>query len=85
MKMNNGKFKTSDLYVAAWLLTQGLVLEGVGGSDSRRLDFIFEDRGARPELVKDFIAGRATGNISDYIYQLKRLKNLLYAELKGNR
>jgi len=83
--MNNGKFKTSDLYVAAWLLTQGLVLEGVDGSDSRRLDFTFEDRADRPELVKDFIAGRAKGNVSDYIYQLKRVKNLLYAELKGNR
>lgn len=76
--MDNGKYRTSDLYVSAWLLSQGLVLEGLGHSNGRRIDFVFEDREDRLGLVKQFISGQAIGNVGDYSHALRKCKNLLY-------
>jgi len=42
----NGAYHTSDLYVAAWLLTKGLELQDIDRRNSRRCDFIFNLRRA---------------------------------------
>lgn len=73
-------YRSSDLYVSAYLLAQGLTLLDVDRSDPRRLEFVFEDRPDRPQLVHDFLCGTANGNLADFIYQLRRAKRLLYAE-----
>ena len=75
----NGIYKTSDFYIAAWLLSKGLELKDIDRRNSRRCDFIFEDRADRPELVRQFMCGSATGNVADFIYYLKRVKRLLYS------
>jgi hypothetical protein len=75
----NGTYRTSDLYIAAWLLSKGLELKDIDRRDRRRSDFIFVDRQDRPELVRSFMCGRATGNLADFIYYLKRAKRLLYS------
>lgn len=74
------KYATSDLYLSAWLLSQGLVLLDIDRGNPRRLEFVFEDRPDRPQLAHDFLCGKATGNLADFIYQLRRAKRLLYAE-----
>ncbi len=72
-------YRTSDLYIAAWLLSNGLELKDIDRRDRRRSDFIFVDRQDRPELVRSFMCGRATGNLADFIFYLKRAKRLLYS------
>lgn len=75
----NGTYRTSDLYIAAWLLSNGLELKDIDRHDRRRSGFIFIDRQDRPELVHSFMCGRAIGNLADFIYHLKRAKRLLYS------
>lgn len=75
----NGIYRTGDLYIAAWLLSKGLELRDVDRRNSRRCDFVFLDRQDRPELVHSFMCGRATGNLADFLYHLKRAKRLLYS------
>lgn len=74
----NRIYRTSDLYIAAWLLSKGLELKDIDRR-SRRCDFVFVDRQDRPELVRSFLCGRAAGNLADFIYCLKRAKRLLYS------
>jgi len=74
-----GIYRTSDLYIAAWLLSKGLQLQHIDRNDRQRFSFIFTDRQDRPELVHSFMCGRATGNLADYVYYLRRAKRLLYS------
>lgn len=75
----NGKYQTSDLYVAAYLLSMGLELLDVDRRDRRRCNFVFADREDRPELVRSFMVGQATGNLPTFIFHLKKAKRLLYS------
>jgi len=75
----NGIYRTSDLYIAAWLLSKGLQLQDIDRRNSRRCDFIFIDRQDRPQLVYSFMCGRATGNLTDFLYHLKTARRLLYS------
>lgn len=75
----NGKYETSDIYVAAYLLLMDLKLLNIDRRNRRRCIFVFEDREGRAELVHSFMVGRATGNLPAFIYHLKRAKRLLYS------
>lgn len=35
-------YRTSDIYIASWLLSKGLQLEGLDRRNPRRIDFIFQ-------------------------------------------
>lgn len=72
-------YRTSDLYVAAWLLTNGFELQDIDRRNPRRCDFIFADRSDRRELVQSFMYGSATGNLADFIFNLRKAKRLLYS------
>lgn len=78
--MSKNTYRTSDLYIAAWLMSKGIALLDIDHSNPQRLEFIFEDQPDRPQLVHEFLCGRAEGNLADFIYQLRRAKRLLYAE-----
>lgn len=75
----NGTYRTSDLYVTAWLLSNGLQIRGLDRHNPRRNDFIFRDREDRPQLVHSFLCGRAVGNLADFVFNLRRAKRLLYS------
>jgi hypothetical protein len=77
MKLDEA-YRTSDLYVAAWLLTKGFQLQDIDHSNNRRCDFVFADRQDRPQLVCEFLRGRAVGNLADFIFHLRRAKRALY-------
>ena len=72
-------YRTSDFYICAWLLSKGLQLQGLDRSNKRRITFIFIDREDRPQLVKSFACGQAIGNLSDFIYYIRKTKKLLYS------
>ena len=48
----DGTYRTSDLYVAAYLLSMGLELRDIDRRDRRRCDFVFVDREDRPGFVQ---------------------------------
>lgn len=75
----DGNYRTSDLYIASWLLSKGLQLEGLDRRNPRRIDFIFRDRADRPELVLQFTYGSAIGNVADFCYSMRKCKRLLYS------
>lgn len=64
----NGIYRTSDFYIAGWLLSKGLQLQVIDPRNERRCDFIFLDREDRPQLVHSFMCGQAEGNLPDFIY-----------------
>ena len=78
--MSENNYVTSDMYLSAFLLSQGFVLEDIDRSDGKRLRFVFQDRPDRPQLVHNFLSGKAIVNVADFIYQLRRAKRLLYAD-----
>lgn len=47
----DGIYRTSDFYIAAWLLSKGFQLQGIDRSNKRRNNFIFIDGEDRPQLV----------------------------------
>ena len=75
----DGLYRTSDLYVVAWLLSKGLELQDIDRSNSRRCNFIFADRQDRPQLVHQFLCGRAVGNLADFVFHLRKAKRILYS------
>lgn len=75
----DGTYRTSDLYVVAWLLSNGLELRHIDRRNPKRCDFIFTDRSDRRELVQTFVYGSATGNLVDFIFHLRKAKRLLYS------
>lgn len=75
----DGNYRTSDLWVTAWLLSNGLELRDVDRHNPRRCDFVFADRPDRPELVRLFVCGQAVGNLADFIFHLRKAKRLLYS------
>ena len=77
--VTDGTYRTSDLYISAWLLSKGLELRGIDRSNKQRNDFIFQDRSDRPELVRQFTCGSATGNVADFVYSMRKCKRLLYS------
>ena len=85
----NGTYVTSDIYVAAWLLSNGLHIKGIDRHNPQRSDFIFQDRGDRPELVRQFVCGSATGSVADFVYKQqavwKDLKRLGYSVCSAGR
>ena len=72
----DGNYRTSDLYIAAWLLSNGLELRDIDRRNPRRCDFVFADRPDRHELVQSFVYGSATGNLADFIFHLRKAKRL---------
>jgi len=74
-----GTYRTSDIYIASYLLSKGLELRDIDRHNSKRCDFIFVDRADRPNLVRSFLCGQAEGNVPDFLYHFKRAKRLLYS------
>jgi len=75
----NGTYRTSDLYIATWLLANGLELLDIDRSNRQRSHFIFRDRPDRLQLVHEFLCGSAIGNVVDFVFYMRRAKRLLYS------
>lgn len=75
----DGTYRSSDLYISAWLLSKGLELRGIDRTNKQRNDFLFQDRADRPELVRQFTCGSAIGNIADFVFSMRKCKRVLYS------
>ena len=66
----NGIYRTSDLYIAAWLLLKGLQRRSIDWSDARRSEFMLADRQDEPDLVHSSTRGQAICDPADCAYCL---------------
>lgn len=81
-------FKTSDLYLAAFLKTAGVLLSGAsrGEGDRPKVMFEFEDPGGSVirDLKDEFFSDRAKVHVLSYSQSVRLLKILLHKTLNGS-
>ena len=82
MRMKSGtseSFRTSSLYLAAYLLAEGLLLTEHIRDEAGRVAFVVGgDTERLSDLVRNYRSGGATTNAVRYGAELRRLKGLLY-------
>ena len=82
MHLNINTFKTSDLYIAAFLKTAGFSLQELKKDDSSRQKFfVFEDQsGLIKKTQTDYINGIAKVSAKELIDNIRALKTLINME-----
>lgn len=78
--MNSNFYETSDLGLAAALLTYGAVLFSVNKENPRRAVFAFVVSVELPNLVEQFWTGELAVGALSYFENTKRLKNRIYGD-----
>jgi hypothetical protein len=81
MKNKNKQFETSDFYISAYLLSQGVKLLTINRTNPRRLLFVFEDVKDRQKMVEDFLLNKGLVEPKRYATTIKELKGLIYSAL----
>ena len=76
--MNSNYYETSDLGLAAALLTFGVVLVRVDKQNPRRAVFVFADSKELSTLVDGFWSGEMTLSALRYFENTKLLKSRIY-------
>lgn len=83
-EINDGKYKTADLYYAAYLMTAQVEFTGVEEAASGRVVFVF----TRPENIRDlkmqFFTHRARVSALTYANNIKTLKSIIHMETEGS-
>ncbi len=77
-------FRTSDLYLAAYLIARGLRLWATDPHDLARVVFVLTPR-PNPDDLAAYGAGTATANVADFGRALRTLKRALYDAREGAR
>jgi len=77
--MNNDKYSTTDLGLAAALVACGRLLISVDKDNPRRAVFIFKDTGDLQSLSDSYFDNSLTVQAQGYFESLKRLKTRLYS------
>lgn len=71
-------YKTSDLGIAAYLLSQGMNLLGcIESGEANRLFFVFEDQDIRDQYLEDWTSGKDMVSASHYFRCLRVCKKRL--------
>ena len=78
MDMDSARFKTSDLPLAAYLLSQGLSLDRVDRSNPTRCQFLFPQAPSVEHALAAWQTGNASVNAIAYWSAIQRLKRLVY-------
>lgn len=80
-------FKTSDFYLAAFLVAKNLKIKSSHWLDFDRLEFIFEDSEDRQDLVRSFILGEAEIKVRAFINAIRFLREFIRYQklLSGNQ
>lgn len=76
-------FQTQDLYLAAFLCSQGMTLVGLAPAEpSKPKKFVLADREDREDLVEAWISGATPAALSAKTYagKLRMVKRVLYGE-----
>jgi hypothetical protein len=76
--MNNDHYQTSDLGLAAALLTYGFELVGINKTDPRRVVFSFLNSGDLNNVVDSYWNGNLRLSVLRYFENTKLLKSRIY-------
>ena len=82
--MNDGTYKTTDLYLAAVLLSKGaefLKFERTGGLKSQVVFVLTVGNLDHIQIINDFKSNNLNGSISEFIKQFKILRASMFVEL----
>lgn len=80
MNITKTKFRTNDLYYAAFLKTAGFDLVGMEKEKNKKL-FVFEDgSGLIVKTQTDYVNGTCKVNAKDLIDNIRALKTLINME-----
>ena len=74
----NDVFRTTDLPLSAYLLTQRQQCCGMERKDSRSYWFTFSPNGKCEQLANDFFSGRGRVTPRDYSDALRRARDLVF-------
>jgi len=76
------KYKTSDLSLAAFLVSQGVeLLQADKDPQDRKVFFIFEDSASLNDLVTKFLTRTASVDLSTYKDSERMLRKLAHGEI----
>lgn len=79
--MNQQQFRTTNFYLAAYLLAEGMKLLDIDRSNPRRSVFVFAEEPKREDLVHNYNFGQeALVDARKYSLILKELKSKLYMD-----
>jgi len=73
-------YKTSDLYLSAYLRTAGCNQVRTERSGDGRVFFIFENTEMMPQLKEDFYNNRAKVNALEYANNIRSQKSILHSD-----
>ena len=79
--MKKGIYKTSDVWIASFLLASNLRLERADWEDEK-LVFGFEDEGNAEELINGFMNNTASVKARQFVESFRNLKSLIYTKTK---
>lgn len=77
--MNSGRYFTSDLEIAAVLLSKGIKLLSIDKSNPRRANFIFEESPDIHSIVSEFVNGTLRLDPKLVFSSARVLKERIYA------
>lgn len=79
MEQNSNPFRVKDLYLAAFLHSQGKVLLSVE-RDGDVCWFVFPDKGSCEKLADQYWGGRATSGAKVLVDSIRTLKDLIFSQ-----
>lgn len=80
MEKNIETFKTSDIKISAFLLSQGISMTGTEKTEPRKFIFCFPGSSRVTKLINDFWTDKALVNPRTLLQSLDRLKDLIHKD-----
>lgn len=79
------ELRTDDLFLAAYALTRGAAVAGVdmSGRNGRRLAFVRLTGEGLAELEREYLAGRATANVTVLRDLVRHVKDVMFAAIRS--
>ena len=79
--MKNDSINTSDIGLAAYLLTIGFEVDYLDRNNPQRVEFVFSESKDVQQAIDAYFAGNALVEPKQYYFQLKSLKSRLLSGL----
>jgi len=74
----NHKYKTNDFYLASYLLTENVPIDGCINKSQGRSTFVFIKTSNFEQLIDDFLKLKARVEPLSYASAQKKLKHMIY-------
>lgn len=78
IEMKNSYYKTSDLYVAAFLIVSGLTFKFIKDPITKQVIFLFSDKEKAEKLVLDYMNNIPKVPVREFVETIQTLKDLIF-------